>query len=600
MKKTAYIAAAAMLAGISATAQTLNKEIVIDREIEPAERPVTRPATLSPDVYSTPLPRISLTPWDYTRTDAVRRQTTTLEPAQYADTFALSPYRGYARLGYLPAFNLGASLGYRLINKADTKLNGWLQYDGNSYDMKSSHTLSDPKPGDKVRLSQNTFTAALDLSHRFTAGTLNADGHFTYGSVGQPVYADGFNQTVTDYGLNLGWTAAKSRLPWHAGFAVGAFGFDNRTENFDALAGITHHYTVDGATDSKPAKAQHETLFSVSGGLELPIGNHAWALDLSADFQHRNALTGLFPASLLAGNDVPLESVAMMTDKGNTLGIVRLNPYYRLDRGKFTARLGANLDISINGNDGFTINPNAWLAFNPSQQVSLWARGTGGRVLNTLSSLFDYCPWMPSLLTHDQSTVMDVTAGINVGPVAGLTARLWGGYAKADDWQAPARLNNMNLFTSYNTNAWHFGLAIDYQWKQFVKASISAEGAESSGLHSYYMWRDAAKWNVTAALTVTPISKLDVTAKWNWRSGRHGYQLTPQQFGQDEWAYYLWSADRYSLGKVNSLSVSAQYRLTDALTITAQVDNITACRWQLVPGIDCAPIHGLVGAALKF
>ena len=49
----------------------------------------------------------------------------TLDPAGYADTIYASPYRGYASIGFMPRFNLGASAGYNILNTDHTRLNAY-------------------------------------------------------------------------------------------------------------------------------------------------------------------------------------------------------------------------------------------------------------------------------------------------------------------------------------------------------------------------------------------------------------------------------------------------------------------------------------------
>ena len=120
-------------ATLNASAKDLKTEITVDRTIVPVEREATRLGSLTPQLLSSPVAMRRLTLADYTDPAAITRSASTLDPAAYADTFALSPYRGYVSLGYFPVFNLGASAGYKFIDNSHTRLGAWLQYDGCSY-----------------------------------------------------------------------------------------------------------------------------------------------------------------------------------------------------------------------------------------------------------------------------------------------------------------------------------------------------------------------------------------------------------------------------------------------------------------------------------
>ena len=99
---------AAAITVIAASAQNMSTQIVVERQIEPEYRPAVRPSGVSP-VALTPTvttPRLSAAPYSaLARLDA---SLTMLEPAAWGDTLYVSPFRGYANLGYLPAANAAA------------------------------------------------------------------------------------------------------------------------------------------------------------------------------------------------------------------------------------------------------------------------------------------------------------------------------------------------------------------------------------------------------------------------------------------------------------------------------------------------------------
>ena len=586
--KKIFIPVASFIVCVVPVSAQLSKEVVIDRDIEPAMRAVSRPQ-LVPEMFSSPVQLKALRPWEYTSQGTVAKQLTLLEPAAYADTFAISPYKGYARIGYFPTYNLGVSAGYRFIDNAATKLGAWLNYAGCSYKMDGDRLLI-PKD-DKVTLTRHTFNLGADLSHHTSQGRLDGDVSFMYASIGQPIYADNFTQSATAFNVGLAWKAATKTIPWNIGASFSTFGFGDDTPG--VLDGFP---VVDPAVQYKP-DAVREYVFGIKGGVLLPKGNHGWGLDVDARFQHLGAVNALMPG-VLPGSTTNEVGTYINNEKGVTYGVTRLSPYYHLGKGNFTTRIGVNLDIATKGNSGLYLTPDVTFAFTPSQQFALWARVDGGKCLNTLQSLYDYSPYMLSQLSYRQSAVADASVGVNVGPVYGFTASLWAGYSEAKDWLSAVYVGSANFFASHNTSAFHYGLRLGWQCRQ-VEVYASAEGAQNGDFDSYYMWRDKARWNINAGIKVTPVRQLDIAVDWKFRSGRHAWRLIPEIVdAQLPWGY--WNAEVKTLGVLSDLNASATYRLTDAFSVFANVENILGRRWQTVPGIDNAGVHGLVGVSYKF
>ena len=589
-KYTAVLLAAAISSG--AMAQSLNKEIVTDRDVEPAERAVTRPLALVPDLYSAPVRTTTLRPWEYTSTGTVRRQLSRLEPAAFADTFAISPYRGYASIGYLPAFNLGASAGYRLINTASTHLGAWLQYSGMSYKMPGDRLLTPQE--DKASLNRHAFTLGVDLSQRWTAGTLDADAAFTYGSTGQPYFDDNFTQSVTAFDLDLDWRAATEKLPWHLGLSFNTFGFGKNTPLFNETYDI-----INPRPSWEPEKVR-ENIVGGRAGIMLPSGNHAWGLDVDARFQILSGSNALHPVAEEMLGSSQVATAKILNIGSRTYSVTRLTPYYSLTNHPFNARLGVNVDISSSGSNGVKVAPEVELTYAPSQQFSVWGKATGGRQLNTLASLYNRSPYMNSELTYSQSTVnVDASLGINIGPLAGFSASAWVGYSDAGSWLAPVANGCYSFYAPHSTTALRYGIALDWQYRSIVTIHLGGQGAQNNDHKSYYAWNDAARWVVDASLKVTPIKPLDIAVSWEFRSGRHGFLLTPA-IGEGLLQVPYWQGETCPMGVVSNLSASARYRLTDAFSIFANVENILGRRWQNVIGIDEPGVNGLVGVAYKF
>lgn len=593
--KTKYIFSALLCsASLSATAQQLTKEVVIDREVEPQMREVTRP-DFSPKLYSAPIKTLTLRPFEYNRKGEVRRQLSLLDPAAYADTFAVSPYRGYARIGYLPTYNLGASAGYRFINSADMHLGAWLNYAGQSYNVNPANFL-DPTVSDedKVALSQHTFDLGVDFGHHTAYGDLTADARFTYASVGQPMYEKDFTQDASGFAVDLGWKASTKAWPWHIGISFDTFGFGKKTP------GIDEYKLVDARAAYTPT-AVREYVYGVNAGLAKAWGKSAVGLDLDFRFQHLTSLN-CFDSRYQMVEGGPSFYETVIDNLGDkNFNLLRFSPYYKFVGKSFNLRAGLNVDVLTGFESKTRIAPDVYVAWTPSQQFAVWAKADAPTQLTRVRSLYNYSPYMTSQFAVSPTLInYDVRAGVTVGTFSNIAIQAWVGYSDADFAPVIAATDKFNYFMGQQNGALAYGANISWSYRSLLSVYATAEGAENKDNKVYYPWTDKARWDVKAGLSVNPMDKLSLGVDWHFRSGRHGYMVdyTATVAGTEAFSHI--EPYRRGLGIINDLEFNASYRLTDAFTIFANIENLMCRRWQTVPGVETARLHGLVGVGYKF
>lgn len=567
-----YISYILLAAAATASAQNLSTEITVDRTIVPAERAASRLSSVHPSIVSAQVEPARLSMAEYTEPGTVTRSSYLLAPAAWADTFALSPYRGYASLGYFPAYNLGASAGYDILRTADTRLGVWGQFDGYSY----KHT---PDGADeKNTYRNNSFMVGADFDKRFgNAGVLTAGADFGYGSVGMPAadYTGDHSMTMAD--VKAAWYARAGRIGYHVDAALHTFGH---------------------SADYMPQNGT-ELNFNVAAGIIARLGERGSGqragLELKADFLSR--ADGLMVEPSATPNGYPLWRA--VETKGSTLGVMSITPYYALGHTRgLSLRLGARIDIGTGGTDKkFHAAPDVLLSYT-TRSFAVYARARGGEVFNTQRSLYDYTPFMPVGWLYGRSHLpVAADAGINIGPFAGFGVELFGGWSRADDWLMPALYagNAACAFRATDIEGFHGGARLSYEWRSLLKVSASAEFAPHSEGSGYYMWRDRASMVVKADATVRPVDKLEITLGYEFRNGRRAYSyalLNPAD-GTIE-------ATAKGLGCVSDLKVGARYAITQALDVFAHADNVLGRRYSVLPGLPSQGVHGLAGVAFKF
>ena len=582
MKKlnTTLIAALAMLLPAAAMAKDLKTEITVDRTIVPVEREAVRLSALNPQLMQSQVKFRKLTLADYTKPAVLTRSLTTLDPAAYADTFALSPYKGYAAIGYFPAFNLGASAGYRFIDKSRTRLGAWFQYDGYSY-KESGDDAS------KGTFSNNTVALGARFDQRVgDASNFSAAMAYSFAGLGMPDDFVNTKQNANMFDLDLGWWSRTGLIGYHAKALFSHFSFGKNV--------------ILSEVDDIPVsvKAAGENRFRFSGGIGYFGSSVAprGGVEISADFINRSNGYEQIEFQTAAKDFEP--RFAPISAK--TLGVISLTPYYAVNSGTVHGRIGAKIELSSGGEGKkFHIAPAVMLDWNAASQFALYTRIEGGEHLNSLRSLFEYCPWANAAWQYQRSHLPVIADfGMNIGPFRGFSIRLFGGYAVANDWLMPqlstlpsndgALQTNVSNFGTYDLKGWHAGAAMAYDWRSIVKAELSFETAPQKPDRGYFMWRDRAKYVLKASVDVRPVDRLNVGVGYQLRTKRCNYAFDGHEYTPID------------LGQISDLRLSAAYDISDALTAFVRVENLLNKRSMIMTDIETQGIKGLLGVSYKF
>jgi hypothetical protein len=555
MKKT-YLVALAAASLISASAQDLTKDITIEREIHPTLRAASRlnsyPTLLQPTIEKSPL-KVST---DVTAAQAVQGDAI-LSPANPGDAVELSPYNGYAALGYFPAFNLGASAGYRFINKPTSRLGAWLQYDGNSY--KTTRQGFD----DKLSLKRHTATIGGDYTHLFRgAGRLDINADYTYDYVSRPWLTDPDKATSNAVNLKANWSARRQEMVYFATANYSLFAFGN----------------VDGALPNSNLGKIAENRFGLKGGVGYFITpSSTVAADADVDFLHYNNFNRYSNSAVAAGD-------------GKTIGVVTLRPAYRYNSSSLYANIGLRLQYTYGSGKAIHISPDITAGYNFSKAVGAYINLDGGEHINNFASLVAVTPYLsPSIAYGNSHIPFTAEIGLRIGQINGISVDIHGGYAMANDWLMPAEAMGTYLFKDVNLRALHAGINARWKHSDLLTVQASYEIAPGSYSHAYYLNRDRAKHVAQLKVEVAPIEKLNIDASLNFRGGRSAYIFD-----------FFGNREKYNLGNISDINLGADYAITKALTVFLRGENLLNRRARLLPDLQAQGIKGLVGVELKF
>lgn len=556
------VAAALTLTSTAASAQTLKKEITIDKEIVPEQRAATR-LNVTPRLHQPTVKQSRLEMSDRSTASAVPTMVDRLEPArEAADTAAAQ--RGYVAGGYFPSCNYGLSAGYRIVENDETRGGVWLQLDGTDYDRKDL-------AGEKHSYSRTAFTVGGDFARRLNKRLkLEATAAYSYLDYNRGWLESAGNQGVQRFGIDAGLAGYSQQCDYKIMAEVGYTGFGK----VDSL-----YFAGDDV------KTVGELDFGVVGGVSSPIGDGSrFGLNVAARFNRYSHFNGW---------QLSDSCVAVSAGGSKTLGVVKFNPYWSMRGDELSATVGLDIDLAVNS--GRFANAAPHVAFNWTPRaagslVTLTADVTGGVHANTLGSLLDYTPYVNSTMAYKHSRVpLDAVVGVTVGPFAGTSIGVKAGYSIADDWLMPVVVDGANLWDRMDLKGWRAGATVTHSSRWIKELTLSYDYAPNSGDKGYYLWRDHANHAVDAEVTVSPLKELDVTVGFESRWGRNvlGYESQGGVYG-------------ISLGRSNNLSLGAVYRLNGRVSIFARGENLLDTESYMLYDIPAQGVTGLVGATYKF
>lgn len=575
MNYTIRLAAAALLgasAAATAGAQQLNKEITVEREVVPIQREATR-LNFMPAISLPPLAMQRLSPSDRAITARVPAGITVLDPAAWADSIYVSPYRGYASIGFMPLYNAMLSAGYRIVDNSTTRVGAWLQYDGTAYSSRRILRFGgiDTQPGLKKYLRDHTGTVGVYASQRVGAASeLSGVVDYTYTRYNQPEYTDPYMlgvydwhyQSVNRLNADLDWKSSVNDLGYgiRAGFSRFAFGSER-----------------DIPSNAIVLPAEAENNFRVGADLTADFdGGSLAALDVDFSALHTSPV---------------LENVSDDMTKSYSTWLLRLHPSYAYRSGVFDIKLGASIDLTHNSGKAFHIAPDVKLAVNPSPMFAFEVSAGGGEWQNTLGSVYAIGRNIDSWSAYSNSHIpLTVDARLRIGPWSGFYGELSGGYARANDWLMPggaSRYGNLTFWRE-DVKGFRFGAALGYRWSSILDARVEWQTAKNDIDKGYYLWRDRARNVIDATVKVNPIEKLSVDLGFTLRTDRRIF------------THWDGGPGMIPLGDVRNLSLGATYRFTPSISIFVEGENLLDHRYSAVDYFESQGITGLAGASFKF
>ena len=449
----------------SASAQSINREITVDREIIPIERDARR-LPLLPEVKLPALPAVELTPTQRVVATSVPPTVRLLDPARWTDPLAPPDARGYAVIAAGgPALNAGLSAGYRIVAKPATELNAWLQWNSNVYERKDMWWRT------------HAGTLGLDFAHRFgPASLLEASAVWAVDRFNMP-WQSGYWQTSNRADLNLAWHSRAGGM------------------KYNVMADYCHFaYAASPLRDLRGVRQNRFT-----------VGADGW-----------------LPTSDASQAGVKVDLDLLSTVSGSTTGLVTLTPQWRIDLERFAFRAGPRIDLTFNGDKAVHIAPDVEIAWRPAGFFAIAARAGGGERLNPLSSLAQIAPRQVPYAACGMSH-LPVTVGgeITIGPWRGAWLRIYGDWARVNNALMPqAAADGGIMWAQENLTGGRFGAEIGARLRSFAEITAVYSAAPGSYGKGWFTRYDRARHIASARLTLRPLPRLRIGVNYELRACR--------------------------------------------------------------------------------
>lgn len=586
--------AAAMILTSPAFAQDLRENVTVRYDRVPELRDYEK-LNINPRIDLSAV-RLSALPYSTRQVKvAVPGSIPTLAPAAYADSIYTSPYRGYAALGFMPAYNLGASAGYKIFDTDHTRLNAWLQYNGTSY-KGSMMPVTPGEDAGKMYVRRNTATLGAALHQAVGSESfIDAGIDYTYARFSTPRINDRHNQSAHRFNASAMWTLDHADFHYGIGAEYGRFAYVN-TDNYTIIPSIAPLWE-----DLKVNPARENRVKANGFFYGRFAGASAAGMDVSFTYTGYSRNYGYACAT---------DRVMLVPFDKPHFSMLHMHPFYRFDINRVAIDLGLNIDLRFNSGKMFHIAPQASATWTPCDIVKVYAKAQGGQWENTLGSLFDITPYAFPFSSYRNSSIpVEAEAGVTIGLWKGFYAEISASYAIADDWLMPVinatadeltAATPQTAFTVYDFKSLKISGTIGYNYRNIVDLKASFEAAPQKKNRGYYLWRDRAKHVASVDLRVTPIRQLDIDLGWEYRGGRAiSYTSLSTDFPLPA-DQPIATTKLRSLGSVSNLKAGALYRITDRWSAFIRGENLLNRHCFLIGGVPAQGITGLVGATYKF
>lgn len=622
-----------------AGAQDLTKEITLDRDIVPeqraAVRPIVFPSLIIPTMASVNLPMVE---------NGEKGQLAPLVAPFFAPdpeaAFPITPYRGYLDAGYFPTHEIGVSAGYAIVNKKNTQLGAWLQYDDNS---NSADYLAYPSATEEQSFEFRTIDLTVGANFMQKFGQFNrlrlaTDFSFSRWNLppffGEEVVADyPYPYQLNEHARNIRWHLngqfdGRINSTFAYGFSAGG-GIYNNLSNRDIKD--YDGYNADPQYYERLAKPVNQTSMNFGAWLRGNVSANA-TLGVAVDGKFLHFSQFLTPTQLLADGSY-FGDLEIPGEPAKTIGNVDITPAAEYNGGGFYGKLGVRFGLSSHSGKSFHVAPDIMLGVNPDDRFGAWLKIGGGVRTNSLEDMFLISRYADQRVAYNLSNLpVEGEFGLRVGPFKGAVLALTLDYASANNWLMPLQYSTVklidpqhpvvygtgiNMFAPTDLRSWKLGAQFQWSYREWFDIDMNFATTLGGGeRHSWIYWTDRARHTFSVDLSLNPGEWADILSVVKPLSIDFGFEARfkrSQAIVDYQPIYYVgpdnqdyipnYSAAEsycYSLGNKMNISLGASWQFSENFGIFASFENIIKRTDYDIFHLTAPDLNGAVGINWKF
>ncbi|WP_304958641.1 TonB-dependent receptor [uncultured Parabacteroides sp.] len=548
----------------------LNREMTLEREYDPtvqdASKVNTLPVIKEPVVKKMPIDYATFTvPTDPEKEISLLPSGNIMTDIQY------NKRRGYFNFGGGTYLNLNGDLGYHILSTDKDKLNIWFSH--RSTNGKVKYIDKD----EKVKAKLNDNLGELNFKHAFEKVSLDMGvkyGYSAFNYYGLPLFlstdlptddrmrypdleTNQVNQTIQ---ANIG---VESKEDARVGYLLD-LGYTN----------FSHKYAL-----SKNQDGPTEHTFDVKFDLNARFGGEQ-RIGLGGNVEYFNYSL----PTTIGQEDLEFENHAEAT----------LSPYYKVSGDNWNLKLGANIMFVTGDNSKFMAPPNITANVEVADKTQLYLVAGGKLYSNSMYGISQINRYIdPTKELLPSRNYLDGTVGIRSGVAPGFWFDVFGGYKITSDevFFAP----NLTYLTddifantskALQANAKHAfgGVNLKYSYQQIFDINVK-------GVYNNWNVDDLGaaygkpEMEVTAGVTVRPISQVTASLDYYLATGRKAYLGTPE--GE-------------KMNNINELNLTGAYTLNDTFGLYLKLNNVLFQKYELYYGYPMQSFSAMVGVNINF
>ena len=577
----------------------LNKEITLEKDIEPLQKKAVKKNQLPMvKTLTNTQPKTNLGYSDLMSPIEVPTDIPTLLPYGYRTAHNFSDKRGYLDVGGGSQANFALAFGYRILDQEREKLGVWINHNSTWDGKNSSKLIADNQNRAKQKFNDNTL--GVDYSKSFGHGTLSLglqghlDNYNYYGGwknddrvyIQSDVYSplrpycdwEKEKQTFYDFTVKAGWNG---NLKLH----------DNPFQyGISALYGHAAH--------DKSFSEVYKNGIHDNWGIMTLSGNYGINDLLSAGLTIKGEYL----------NRGTKASSYMIDDLKDDMGLITLSPTFTINGDMYKLQLGLNGHLSFNDGPKFRLSPNVRFNLALVDGFAVFANALGGKVLGyrVPTHYANHRYDSPLLMYGSIYTPLDAEAGIKIGPFQGLSAKVSLGYAVVKNQPGICYHNEyidhalmagmMSTYHVIDGRGYYVNAELNYKFRSLIEVQAGVKYAPHDNelfaadnhYNGYKLGVDRASTVSNLDLKVTPWKPLSVDLGLEYRGGRMAL-------------FYL--NDKYEfvdMDDVINLHAGINYRLNNRFTLWTQAHNLLNRRYDILYGQGAQRIGIMVGMRLTF